>query len=449
MSLSLTSLSPLDGRYQDITKPIAACFSEKALIQRRIKIEIEYLIALGAEKGIKELPRFSEKEQNELRNIYKDFNSKDAQKVKVIEQTTKHDVKAVEYFLQTKTQKSLHSWLHFAITSEDVNNLAYSLMWKEGLNQVYLPQLVNVHDKLKLLAKKHVSQAMLSMTHGQPATPTTFGKELAVYTHRLKRQIDQIKTHVLLAKFNGATGTWAAHNVAYPNVGWIEFSKRFIISLGLKPNILTTQVESRDSLAESFHQIARVNTILKDLTQNLWLYISRGILTQKPIKTETGSSTMPHKINPIHFENAEGNFGVSTSLFYHLAEKLPTSRMQRDLSDSTVIRNCGSALGYTYVALHNLLQGLNKITVNKVQMDVELDNHWAVLSEAVQTLLRKLGQSDAYEKLKELVRGKEFNSKILKCYIASLPISKEDKNQLLSLSPQKYTGLAEKIVKEF
>ena len=412
----------------------------------RLKVEIEYLIALGNEKSIKDLPPFSKNDQTRLRKIYHNFNTACAEKVKKIESTTNHDVKAIEYYIQGKTKKALHPWIHFALTSEDVNNLSYSLMWKEGLNQIYLPTLQSINKELKKLARKYKNASMLAQTHGQPATPTTFGKELAVFCARLDRQITQIKTHKLLGKFSGATGTWSAHMTAYPKTNWTGFASKFIKSLGLEPNLVTTQVEPHDSLAESYRQIVLVNSILTDLCRDIWSYISRGILGQKKVAGEVGSSTMPHKINPIQFENAEGNMGIANALLNHLALKLPISRMQRDLTDSTTLRNHGVALGHSYLALKNILKGLNRITINKVQMSKELNNHWEVLAEAIQTILRKSGKQDAYEKLKELTQGQSINAESMADFVSRLKVSDEDRQTLINLTPAGYIGLAPKLV---
>jgi len=412
----------------------------------RLKIEIEYLIAISNEKTIYELPLFSKRQLKRLRNIYQKFDSGDAQKIKIIEAQTNHDVKAVEYFIHSKIKKTLHPWVHFALTSEDVNNLAYSLMWQDALKQVYLPQLVLVHKQLKTISKRYKQVSMLALTHGQPATPTTFGKEMAVFYNRLKLQIDQVNKHELMGKFGGATGTWAAHMVAYPKLNWLRFSQRFIKHMGLKPNLVTTQIEPHDSLAENFHQLIRVNHILIDLCRDIWYYISRGVLAQKKIAGEVGSSTMPHKINPIQFENAEGNMEIANKLFSHLADKLPVSRMQRDLTDSTTLRNQGVALGHSYLGINNILKGLNRITVNKVQMSAELDNHWEVLAEAVQTLLRKAGQPDAYEQLKEITRGKSVDVESVAKFVYKLNLSEQDTQTLLTLTPANYIGLAPKLV---
>ena len=442
----LSALSPLDGRYGNSVKDLAAYFSEAALMRYRLYVEIEYLIALSYEKQIKDLPVFSKNEQARLRRTYQDFNSAGAKKIKDIETTTNHDVKAIEYYIRGKIKKSLHPWIHFALTSEDVNNLAYSLMWQHGLKHIYLVKLQLVFKELRKMAKKHKAAPMLSFTHGQPATPTTFGKEMAVFCSRLNQQINQLKTHKLLGKFSGATGTWSAHLSAYPKVNWIRFSSRFIKVLGLEPNLLTTQIESHDSNAESYQQVVRVNTILTDLCKDLWFYISRGIIGQKKVIGEVGSSTMPHKINPIQFENAEGNLGIANSLLNHLAVKLPISRMQRDLTDSTTLRNQGVALGHSYLAVQNIIKGLSRITINKLQMSAELNTHWEVVAEAVQTVLRKAGQQNAYEQLKTLTRGEAINAEIMAEFVSGLNIPDNDKETLLTLTPASYIGLAPKLV---
>ena len=446
MSDRLNAISPLDGRYGNAVKNLSAFFSESALMRFRLKVEIEYLIAIGNEKRIHELGPFSTTEQTRLREIYKNFNSAGAEKVKEIEATTNHDVKAIEYYIQDKVKMALHPWIHFALTSEDVNNLSYSLMWKDGLQQAYLSTLQLVNKELKKLARKYKKSSMLALTHGQPATPTTLGKELAVFCARLDRQIKQIKAHKFLGKFGGATGTWSAHVVAYPKTNWKRFAERLIKSLGLEPNMITTRIEPHDSLAESYHQIIRLNSILTDLCRDMWSYISRGILAQKKISGEVGSSTMPHKINPIQFENAEGNLCLSSSLLTHLAAKLTISRMQRDLSDSTTLRNQGVALGYSYLALRNISKGLGRITIDKSKLTQELDNHWEVLAEAIQTMLRKSGNPDAYEQLKEIVHGESITAETVTGFVSLLKISNADKKVLMNLTPESYIGLAPKLV---
>jgi len=441
----LGALSPLDGRYANSVKDLNVFFSEAALMRYRVYVEVEYLIALSFEKKIKEFPALAKNQIDGLRKVYREFDMDSAKKVKEIEAETNHDVKAIEYYLQQKTDKSLHPWIHFALTSEDVNNLSYSLMWQHGLKQVYIPLLKSVDKELKKLANRFKNAPMLSMTHGQPATPTTFGKELAVFQSRLNRKIQLLKEHKLFGKFSGATGTWSAHLAAYPDINWTRFSSRFVRSIGLKPNLVTTQIEPHDSMVESYQCISHINSIMKDLCCDMWMYVSRGILGQKKIAGEVGSSTMPHKINPIQFENAEGNIGISNAMLDYLSDKLPVSRMQRDLTDSTTLRNQGSALGYSYLALKNILRGLNRITINKSKMSSELDSHWEIVSEAIQTILRKSGQSQAYEQLKELTRGESVNRKVLADYILKLNISEKDRDTLLSLTPQTYIGLSAKI----
>ena len=445
MYKQLSAISPLDGRYANSVKDLNAFFSEAAIMRYRIYVEIEYLIALSFEKKIKEFPILTKGEIENLRKVYQQFDIESAKKIKQIESETNHDVKAVEYYIQQKIKQSFHPWIHFALTSEDVNNLSYSLMWQHGLKQVYIPLLKSVNNELKNLAKRFKKAPMLSMTHGQPATTTTFGKEIAVFHSRLNRKIYMLKNQKLSGKFSGATGTWSAQLAAYPNVNWPRFSSRFIKSIGLKPNLITTQIEPHDSIVESYQCVSHINSIMKDLCCDLWFYISRGILGQKKVAGEIGSSTMPHKINPIQFENAEGNIGISNAMLNYLADKLPISRMQRDLTDSTTLRNQGSALGYSYLALKNILKGLGRITIHKDKMSSELDSHWEIISEAIQTVLRKSGQSQAYEQLKELTRGEKVNRKILADYILQLNIPQKDKDALLTLTPQTYTGLAPKV----
>ena len=450
VSDSLKAISPLDGRYFKSTEPLSDYFSEHALIRYRTKIEIEYLISLSLEKGIKELNPFSEKDQQKLRKIYTSFNLEDSRRVKAIEEATNHDVKAVEYFIREKLEKMnkkrLFPWIHFALTSEDINNLSYSLMWQEAFKNEFLPTLNNVIKKLKTMGKQFSETSMLSLTHGQSATPTTFGKEIYVFVHRLNRQYSTMKNHTLLGKFGGATGTWAAHSISHPNVNWIQFTKNFVSSLGLKPNLVTTQIEPHDSVVESFHSIIRVNNILIDMCRDIWSYVSRGILKQKKIPGEVGSSTMPHKINPIQFENAEGNLGLANATLDHLSNKLPISRMQRDLTDSTTLRNQGVAMGYSYIALKNILKGLSRITVNKPKMKTELNEHWEVLAEAIQTVLRKTGSDNAYEQLKNMTQGTEITQSSITDFVKLLHISKEEKDKLINLTPEAYTGIASKLI---
>ena len=450
MSEPLKAISPLDGRYSKSTENLSDYFSEHALIKYRTKVEIEYLISLSLEKEIKELKPFSEKDKEKLRKIYTSFNLDDSKRVKAIEVATNHDVKAVEYFIREKLEKinkkRIFPWIHFALTSEDINNLSYSLMWQEAFKKEFLPKLNEVIKKLKTISKQFANTPMLSLTHGQSATPTTFGKEIKVFTHRLNRQSSQMKNHTLLGKFSGATGTWAAHSIAYPKVNWLQFTRKFVYSLGLEPNLITTQIEPHDSVVESYHSIIRSNNILTDLCRDIWSYVSRGILKQKKIPGEVGSSTMPHKINPIQFENAEGNLGLATAIFDHLSNKLPISRMQRDLTDSTTLRNQGVAMGYSYLAYKNILKGLGRITVDKTKMKTELDSHWEVLAEAIQTILRKTGSDNAYEQLKNMTQGTEINQASILEFVKLLRIPEEEKNKLINLTPDQYIGIAGKLI---
>ena len=450
MSDPLKNISPLDGRYSKSIETLSDYFSESALIKYRIKVEIEYLIHLSRQKEVKELDPISDKDIKRFQKIYNSFSIEDAKRVKAIEVATNHDVKAVEYFIREKLEKMnkkrLYPWIHFALTSEDVNNLSYSLMWQDGMKNVFLPEFHEVIKKLNTIAKQFSTTAMLSLTHGQSATPTTFGKELAVFVHRLNRQFEQIKKQQLQGKFGGATGTWAAHYTAYPKMDWLNFSKKFIRSLGLDPNLVTTQIEPHDSVVESYHSMIRVNNILIDLCRDIWSYVSRGVLKQKRVPGEVGSSTMPHKINPIQFENAEGNLGLANSILGHLSNKLPISRMQRDLTDSTTLRNQGIAMGYSYLACKNILKGLKRITVNKHGMKRELNSHWEVLAEAVLTVLRKSGSDNAYEQLKHMTQGETVTSESIIDFVKFLRIPEEDKKRLSELTPEVYIGIAPKLV---
>ncbi len=446
----LTSISPLDGRYKNEVRDLALFFSEEALMKYRLKIEIEYLIALSRETAITNLNPLSSAKQAQLRDFYKHFSTGSAQALRRIESRINHDVKAVEYYLRDQLQGTrlahLVPWCHFALTSEDVNNLSYSLMWRDGLIHIYLPALKKVRNRIRKLARQYRDQPLLALTHGQPASPTTFGKECAVFVHRINRQLEFFQQHVLLGKFGGATGTFGAHVSALPGVNWIRFARRFIKSLKLEPNLLTTQIEPHDSLAESYHGLVRVNSILTDFCRDVWQYISRGILTQQNIAGEVGSSTMPHKINPIHFENAEGNFGVSSTLLIHFSQKLATSRLQRDLSDSTVIRNQGTALGYSLVGVKNILKGLDRVALNPRAANRELNDHWEVLTEAMQTVLRQTGKNDAFELLKNITKGQRMTRKQWLETVDGLNLPEPLRTTLAELTPQSYTGLAAKLV---
>ena len=443
---SLNSISTIDGRYSKEASILSNYFSESALMRYRTMVEVEYLISLSKEKKLDALPLINKTAQNSLRKIYQRFDSISARRIKKIESQTNHDVKAVELYIVEKLRKmnktSLIPWVHFGLTSEDVNNISYSMMWNDGIKNVYIEKLKLLFKEIKILTVKHSKDVMLSLTHGQPATPTTFGKEMAVFLARLNKQYKSLKELKLECKLSGATGTWAAHVIAYPSIDWLAFSKKFITSFGLKHNSLTTQIECHDSLSEQYHLVSRINSILIDFSNDMWFYISRGILIQRVVKSETGSSTMPHKINPIHFENAEGNCGLSSVLLTHFANKLTVSRMQRDLSGSTVIRNQGLALGYSVIALNNLVKGVGRIAINKQKIKNELNNHWEILAEALQTILRKNGFANAYETIKDLTRGESLNKNSIKEIISKLDVSSDDKDVLLGLSPETYTGLS-------
>ncbi len=434
----MASLSPLDGRYSLQVEELRSFFSEDALIRARILVELKYLAALSHEKGIPELPPLSAKEEKILASLWRDFSAADAAKVRAIEKTTNHDVKAVEYFLQKELARVLGKkfplqFIHFALTSEDVNNLAYGTLINGALQSVILPALEETTDLLRSMAEDSLTDAMLSLTHGQPATPTTLGKELLVTVDRLERQIDDLSVFTMHGKFGGAVGNYMAHRSAYPTLDWPTFGAHFIASLGLEPLEHTTQINPHDDIAELSHSLMRINTILLGFSRDVWMYISRGVFIQRVIKGEVGSSTMPHKVNPIDFENAEGNLGLSSALFHHFAEKLPVSRLQRDLSDSTVQRNIGVAFGYHLLAVSSLQKGLRKLTVDRVKLKEELALHPEVLTEAIQTVMRKNGYTDAYEQMKGLSRGKKVTKEALVSFVKTLKIAAEDRHTLLQL----------------
>jgi adenylosuccinate lyase len=445
----ITSLSPLDGRYSDKINELAPYFSEFGLIKHRVIVELSFFMALSAEPKIKELPPLSDKELKMLDGLMTNFDETHAQRIKAIEKTTNHDVKAVEYFIKENLKgTSLNKYLefvHFACTSEDINNLSYGMMLKGGTNDVMLPTLEELVKTIEKQAGAWKSQSLLSLTHGQPATPTTVGKELLNVASRLKRQIKQLKGQEYLGKLNGATGNFSAHSVAYSEVDWPKFAKKFVENLGLTYNPLTTQIEPHDYMAELFDNIARINTILIDFNRDVWGYISRGIFKQKVVAGEVGSSTMPHKVNPIDFENAEGNLGMANAMLRHFAEKLPISRYQRDLTDSTVQRSIGVAFGYSLLAYKSTLKGLSKLELNKAAAEAELDSNWELLAEPIQTVLRKYQVQGAYEKLKELTRGKRVTKESLAAFIDTLEIPKEEKAKLKALTPSNYVGLAKEI----
>tara|TARA_B100000586_G_scaffold244076_1_gene198840 strand:- start:158 stop:1534 length:1377 start_codon:yes stop_codon:yes gene_type:complete len=449
MDLSaLTAISPVDGRYQNKTDILRSIFSEYGLFRFRVVIEIEWLKALSKHPDIKEIGRFPADSISFLDNIKNDFSIDDAIRIKEIEQTTNHDVKAVEYFLREKIRsvpslKNIASFIHFGCTSDDINNLSHALMLKDTRENVLAPKLNKLVSILEKMSADYASVAMLSRTHGQTASPTTLGKEVAVYTHRLLRQINQFKNIELLGKLNGAVGNFNAHFAAYPNIDWMSLSKEFVEELDLNWNPHTTQIEPHDYMAEYFHALIRINTILIDLCRDLWGYISLGYFKLKLVEGEIGSSTMPHKINPIDFENSEGNLGLANNMLEHLAMKLPTSRWQRDLTDSTVLRNMGVGVAHSIIAFDSCIKGLSKLDVNIDMINHDLKDSWEILTEAVQTVMRCAGYDDAYEKLKELSRGKEIDKKTLHNFIDQLNISDNDKSRLKKLTPSNYLGNAE------
>jgi len=449
MELSaLTAISPIDGRYQNKTDALRPIFSEYGLFRFRVQVEIEWLKALANHSGIKEIAPFSNNSIKLLDKIKNDFSVTDAKAIKKIEKTTNHDVKAVEYFIRDKiisnrALKEASQFIHFACTSEDINNLSHALMLKEARELVLLPKLDETISVLKALSKKYAATPMLSRTHGQTASPTTLGKEIGVYVHRLSRQRKQLEKIELLGKMNGAVGNFNAHLSAYPKVNWMALSKKFVTDLGLDWNPHTTQIESHDYMAEYFHVLSRINTILIDLSRDIWSYISLGYFKLKLKKGEIGSSTMPHKVNPIDFENAEGNLGLANSIFEHLAQKLPVSRWQRDLTDSTVLRNMGVGIAHTLIALDSSLKGLSKLDINPKALDQDLEQSWEVLAEPIQTVMRRYGIDNAYEQLKELTRGQNINQEKLRVFIELLDIPKDAKARLQKLTPQNYIGNAE------
>ena len=447
-----TALSPLDGRYFSKVETLKPIFSEFGLIKYRLQVEIAWFKALSKHPEVKELPELSQSNYNFIDSLLTAFSPNEAQKVKNIEAKTNHDVKAVEYylkdkFLSVKTLKGHIEFIHFACTSEDINNLAYSLMLKEG-KQIIVNNLTSIKDIILTLAEKYAALPMLSHTHGQTASPTTLGKELANVAIRLKRQIKQLSEIKCLGKINGAVGNYNAHRASYPEVDWPEFAKKFVFELGLTFNPLTTQIEPHDFIAEILHVVARANTVLIDFARDIWSYISIGYFKQKQLEGEVGSSTMPHKVNPIDFENAEGNLGISNALIDHFANKLPISRLQRDLTDSTVLRNLGVVLGHSVLAYQSLLKGINKLEAAPKIIAQDLDKAWEVLAEPIQMIMRKHAIKEPYEQLKNLTRGKEITKDILLEFIESLDLPVQEKNSLKALTPQNYIGYAEKLTKD-
>ncbi|MBX2869599.1 MAG: adenylosuccinate lyase [Acidiferrobacterales bacterium] len=445
---ALTALSPIDGRYAGKTASLRPFFSEYGLIHCRVLVEVEWLIALSNTQGIDEVTKFSDDDIAFLRGLISDFSADDAASVKEIERTTNHDVKAVEYFLKQKIAgrpalEKVNEFFHFACTSEDINNLSHALMLRGGRDQVLLPRLHGLVSKLKSMANEFAGVSMLARTHGQPASPTTMGKEIANVVYRLERSLQQIESQPLFGKMNGAVGNFNAHLSAYPDLDWPDISRQFVESLGLTYAPMTTQIEPHDYIAELCHSMTRFNTMLIDLDRDIWGYISVGYFKQKVVAGEVGSSTMPHKVNPIDFENSEGNLGLANAMLSHLAEKLPISRWQRDLTDSTVLRNLGVGFGYTLIAVESTLKGLGKLELNRIRLSEDLDNNWEVLAEPIQTVMRRYGVEEPYEKLKALTRGSEgITPQTLKTFIESLEIPEQARKELLQLTPESYIGNA-------
>ncbi|KFA58833.1 adenylosuccinate lyase [Gilliamella sp. wkB18] len=448
---SLTALSPIDGRYGDKTIELRTIFSEYGLLKYRVQVEIRWLQKLASQAEILEVPALSQLALDHLNKIIEQFNEKDALRIKEIEKTTNHDVKAVEYFLKEKVStneelRAINEFIHFACTSEDINNLSYALMLKTAKDTILVPYWKKVIDKIVSQAKVHRDIPLLSRTHGQPATPSTVGKEFANVAYRLQRQLNQLESIEILGKANGATGNYNAHIAAYPEVNWHKFSKEFVNSLGLKWNPYTTQIEPHDYIAEFFDCVARFNTIMIDFNRDVWGYIALNHFKQKTIAGEIGSSTMPHKVNPIDFENSEGNLGIANAIMGHLGSKLPISRWQRDLSDSTVLRNLGVGIGYAIIAYQSTLKGLNKLEVNYDHLLEELNCNWEVLAEPIQTVMRRYSIEKPYEKLKEFTRGKRVNAKEIKQFIDSLDLPEIEKTRLKQLMPANYIGYAANFV---
>ncbi len=449
---SLTAISPVDGRYGNKTEELRPIFSEYGLIRFRVEVEVRWLQALAADVAIVELPAFDADTNRFLDDIVSDFNEEDAMAIKTIERTTNHDVKAVEYFLKNKTAghtvlDSAREFFHFACTSEDINNLSYALMLKEARETSILPQCDEIIAAISSLANDTAAQPMLSRTHGQTASPTTVGKEMANVAYRLQRQRKQIANVELLGKINGAVGNYNAHLSAYPDVEWAQFAERFIRSLGITYNPYTIQIEPHDYIAELFDAQARFNIIVLDFSRDVWGYISLGYFKQRTIAGEVGSSTMPHKVNPIDFENAEGNIGLANAIFIHLASKLPVSRWQRDLTDSTVLRNLGVGVAHSMIAAQSLLKGISKLELNTKALDDDLDNAWEVLAEPIQTVMRRYGIEKPYEKLKALTRGQTIDAATIQEFVKTLDIPDDAKQRLMEMTPGNYVGIAEELAK--
>jgi len=443
----LTAISPIDGRYGGKTADLRPLFSEYGLIRHRVLVEVRWLQMLAATDAIAEVPALSEHATGLLEGIVENFSVEEAQRVKNIERTTNHDVKAVEYFLKERIAgnaelEAVSEFIHFACTSEDINNLAYALMVREARTQFLLPMMDEVVDAVADLGRRFAAQPMLSRTHGQPASPSTVGKEMANVAYRLARQREQLKAVPVLGKINGAVGNYNAHLAAYPELDWQGLAEQFVTGLGLEWNPYTTQIEPHDYLAELFHALARFNTVLLDFDRDVWGYISQGYFKQKTVAGEVGSSTMPHKVNPIDFENSEGNLGLANALFEHLAAKLPVSRWQRDLTDSTVLRNLGVGIAHSVIAYQSSLKGIGKLEVNATQLEADLDANWEVLAEPIQTVMRRHGIEKPYEKLKELTRGKRIDAAAMAAFIDTLELPEAEKVRLKAMTPASYIGNA-------
>jgi adenylosuccinate lyase len=441
----LNAISPIDGRYRNSCEELALYFSEEALMRYRVLVEVEYFIEL-CELPLPQLKQFDKNKFKALRSIYNDFKHEDGLHIKSIEKTTNHDVKAVEYFLKEKFDalglQEHKEFIHFGLTSQDINNTAIPLSILEANAQIYLPAIKAISEKIQLVAKDWKDIPMLARTHGQPASPTRLGKEIYIFHHRLQAQLELLNSITSSAKFGGATGNFNAHAVAYPEIDWIAFSDRFIHRLGLQRSTYTTQIEHYDNMAALFDSMKRINTILVDLSRDMWTYISMNYFTQKVVANEVGSSAMPHKVNPIDFENAEGNLGMANALFEHLAAKLPVSRLQRDLTDSTVLRNVGVPYAHTLIACKSLLKGFNKISVNADIIQQDLSENWAVVAEAIQTILRREAFPNPYEALKSLTRtGEKINPDTISKFIDGLDISDKLKTELRKITPFNYTGV--------
>ncbi len=449
MDLSaLSAVSPIDGRYGSKTVSLRDIFSEFGLIKRRVLVEVRWLQSLAAAEAIGEVPALSEQGNQLLEAIVDNFSEEDAQRIKDIEATTNHDVKAVEYFLKEcfsghPELLAIAEFVHFACTSEDINNLSHALMLRDGMDEVLLPAMQQIISELGALASSAAATPMLCRTHGQTATPSTMGKEIANVVARLRRQLWQLERMEYLGKINGAVGNYNAHLSAYPDVDWQANAELFVTSLGLSWNPYTTQIEPHDYMAELFDAIARFNTILIDFNRDIWGYISIGFFKQKTIAGEIGSSTMPHKVNPIDFENSEGNLGMANAIYQHLSAKLPVSRWQRDLTDSTVLRNMGVGMAYSLIAFQSCLKGISKLELNERRLAEDLDNSWEVLAEPIQTVMRRYGIEQPYEKLKELTRGQDMNREVIRAFVANLDLPQEAKDILLALTPANYVGNAE------